>query len=116
MGGRAACCLITLSLQVFSMVRCPCCLGTEKTEDRDQTHLVHLARCDGALALLVSRDHEDSPLVKQLKYAYLLKLRRVHTGRGSDAEATPKRGVSAAPILWLPSTPMLNLCAGHTGH
>ncbi|CAB1441197.1 unnamed protein product, partial [Pleuronectes platessa] len=33
-------------------------------------------------------------------------LRRVHTGHGSDAKA---------PSLWLPSTPMLNLCAGHTG-
>eukprot|EP00064_Thunnus_orientalis_P006220 superscaffoldBa00000639_g6236 len=50
MGGRTACCLITLSLQVFSMLRCSCCLGTEKTEDRDQTHLVHLAHCDGGHA------------------------------------------------------------------
>lgn len=50
MGGRAACCLITLSLQVFSMLRCPRCLGTGKTEDRDHTHLVHLARCDGGHA------------------------------------------------------------------
>ncbi|TNN84061.1 hypothetical protein EYF80_005667 [Liparis tanakae] len=35
---------------VFPMLRCPCCLGTEKTEDRDQAHLFHLARCDGGHA------------------------------------------------------------------
>lgn len=50
MGGRVVCCLITLRLQVFSMLRCPRCFGTEKTEDRDQTHLVHLAGRDGGHA------------------------------------------------------------------
>lgn len=35
----------------------PHCLGTAKTEDREQTHLVHLAGCDGGHAGKKRRSH-----------------------------------------------------------